>query len=193
MLRAGLWYIEKNLKSATKAATNVGKTLSFVLMLIGLLYLFFMQFISGMWLLILGFFLHEAAELSYQQLLLKKTLVGTKIKDVMTKDVVTVPPDMALDKIVNEYFYKYRHLGFPVAKDGYLKGMIIMQDVKRVPSEEWDKTTTSAVMKDVRPDLLTCPTDDALDALVQVTKSGLGKLLVVEKGKLCGIVTQGTL
>ncbi len=190
VLRASIWYFNKNLKSATRIATTCGKLFSFLFMTAGLLYLFFANYITGIWFLVIGLFLHEAAELSYQQLILKKALVGTPVRDVMIKDVITVPPDLKLDVLVNDYFFKHRHMGFPVVENGKLLGIVTLQCVKEIPNDQWPTTEVRKALIDVRQDLIVCPDNDALDALMQVTKTGLGRLLVVDNGQLLGIIVQ---
>ena len=190
LLRATIWHFDSSLKVSTHIASNFGKLFSFVFMLLGLVYLFFGQVISGIWFIVIGFFIHEAAELVYQQLVLKKALVGTKLRDIMVKEVICVPSDMPLDKLVNDYFFKYRHLGFPVVDLGVFKGMVTMQAVKSIPNNEWPAMTVRKVMQEPKKELLACSDDDALDALIQVSRSGLGKLLVLDKEKLVGIINQ---
>lgn len=190
IFRAVIWHFNNNLRAATRAATVMGKSFSYVFMAAGLFYLFMMQLITGIWLLIIGLFIYEAADIGYQQVILKKALVGIPVKDVMTKDVTTVSSEITIDRLVNDYFYKHRHMGFPVADNGKLKGMVLLKDVKSIPQENWDKTKAEAILSPIREDLLIGPDCDCLDALFQVTKSGLGRLLVVENGILLGIIGQ---
>ena len=194
IFRAVIWRFNDNLKKATRIATYSGQLFSYTIILASLYFLFWQHdFLSGIWLLVLGLFLHEAADMSYQQLILKKALVGVPVKDVMSKDVIAVSPDLPLDKLVNEYFFKHRYMGFPVVESGILKGIVTLHNVKEIPNERWPSTKTSEAMTQVREDLMVCPEADCLEALLQVTRSGLGRLLVVEKGSLQGIITQRNL
>jgi len=190
ILRALIWHFNNNLKAATRIATVFGKIFSFIFMMLGLFLLFSRQFISGIWFLVIGLFLHEAADLSYQQLILKKALLGVPVKDIMVSDVITVPPDISVDRFINDYIYKYRHMGFPVAEKGRLLGLIALQNVSHLPDDKKPSVKVRDVMTEARQDLVICPEHDALEALLKVTKSGLGKLLVVEDGKLLGIISQ---
>lgn len=190
VFRAMIWNFTGDLRSATRVATYFGKGFSYLIMAAGIFFLYNQQFLNGVWLLVLGLFLHEAAEMSYQQLILKKALVGVRVQEVMSDDVVSVPPDLTLDRLVNEYFFKFRHMGFPVVADGMLKGIVTLHDIKEFPQEEWSSIAVSKAMTPVRQDLMVCPDTDCLEALLQVTRSGLGRLLVVDKGRLVGIITQ---
>ena len=204
VLRAVIWKCNQELRAATRFATWIGRGVAYIFIAIGAIIVlskmpaaarafplpFNISLLHGVWFIVIGIFLHEAAEMSYQQLILKKALVGVPVKDVMQTNVTTVTPDIKLDVLVNEYFYKFRYMGFPVVENGCLKGMVTLHAVKEVPSDKWSSIEVSQVMSECRSDLLIDPCKDALDALVQVTKSGLGRLLVVENGCLLGIATQ---
>ncbi len=193
IFRAILWIISKNLRQATRVATYFGKGFSFLVMMIGILFLYKQQYLNGFWLLVLGFFLHEAAEMSYQQLILKKALVGVPVKEIMSTDIITIDAGLTLDKVVNDYFFKYKHMGFPVVENGILKGIITLRDIKEFQQKDWPSTKAYQAMTPVKQDLIVSSNLDCLEALLQVTKSGLGRLLVVDNGKLSGIITQRSL
>jgi predicted transcriptional regulator len=77
-----------------------------------------------------------------------------------------------------------------VVENGCLKGIVTLNCVKEVANSKWAEHVVADVMTPPRDDLLVTPEKDALEALVQVTKSGLGRLLVVEEGCLLGIASQ---
>lgn len=193
IFRAILWFFTKDLKNATRISTYFGKWFSYFLMTVGIIFLYKQEFLNGIWLILIGFFLHEASEMSYQQLILKRALVGIPVKDIMSKDVITVSPNLTLQETVNNYFFKYQHLGFPVVDNGVLKGIITLRDIKEFPQKDWGTTLVQQAMTPVRRDLIVNSNTDSLEALLQVTKSGLGRLLVVDNGKLSGIITQRSL
>src|SRR3972149_3210032 len=57
-----------------------------LLILFGFLQIFLGNFIGGLWMVFIGMFLQQAAESSYKQLLVKKTLEKIKVADAMTMD-----------------------------------------------------------------------------------------------------------
>ncbi len=190
ILRAILWQFMNDLKGATKISTMLGKAFSLVFIFIGLFYIFKGMWLNGIWLLVIGIFLHEAADASFQQLMLKKALRGIPVRDIMETNVVTVPPDIFLNTLISDYFLKHKHLGFPVVENGFLKGIVTLSNVKEIPNDLWETTNVAKAMTAAREDLIIDPNKDAMEALLQVTKSGLGRILVVEHGKLLGLVVQ---
>lgn len=122
-----------------------------------------------------------------------------KVKELMTKDVLTVSP---LDKIDRVFFLinfeNIRHV--PVIDKGKLVGMISDRDLKKVlgPTkkivEKSDGTTVTIVSRQVRTlmnrKLVTIePEQRAADAAAIMAKKKIGALPVVHKDKLVGIIT----
>ncbi|MGH7793639.1 MAG: hypothetical protein ACREQ2_01845 [Candidatus Binatia bacterium] len=65
---------------ATRVASDVGKGFAVVLMILGGLQIFSGALIGGLWLIFIGMFLRGMAEAGYQELVLKKSLEGTRVR-----------------------------------------------------------------------------------------------------------------
>jgi len=191
ILRAALWSLFGDIKKATQIASSFGKGFAYFLMGMGFLYLVYGAALSGIWLIFIGFFLRDAASVSYQQVAFKKYLSGVKVRDIMTKNVVTVNGDITLLSIVDDYFFKYRFTTIPVVTDeGEIKGIVTIHSVKDVPRERWAATNVSEAMIPIKTDLVVSPQTDILEALSQMAGNGIGRLLVTQDGKLIGIISQ---
>ena len=190
VLRAVLWRGKKDLVEATKTATSVGVAFSYLFMLGGFVVIFLGSLISGIWFILIGWFLRNGAESSLRQTIVSEALAGVAVSDIMTQDVHTVEPDIPLKDIVDDYFSKYKHGGFPVAKNSSLLGLVTIEDVRKVPKEKWPEIKVAEVMTPCEK--LTClkAKDSALDAFVRMSKGEIGRLPVREDGKLVGIVSR---
>jgi hypothetical protein len=146
VFRAILWAILKDLKRATQIASTGGKAVASLLIAAGFLSLIYGSTLSGVWFILIGWFLWEAAGLSYQQVVMKKVLTGARVSDIMSRNVVSVEGNTSLHDLVEEYFFKYRYTSFPVISAGELKGLITLHDVKDVPRGEWPVKTAEEVM-----------------------------------------------
>ncbi|NQT29200.1 MAG: site-2 protease family protein [Candidatus Saganbacteria bacterium] len=190
VLRAILWHYSKDIKKATAIASNIGKAFAFVLIAFGLLNLFSGQIISGIWFIFIGFFLLEAADVSYRQVVMKKILYGLKVGKYITKDVISVSSNITLDKLVDDYFFRFRHGAFPVVDDDSVRGIVTLHDIKEVEKNKWSTTTAKDIMLPLKKDYVINEQTDAMDALAQIARNHVGRLLVIEDGKLDGILTQ---
>ena len=185
-----LWHIKGNLREATRIASNVGSAFGGMLIFFGLLNAFFGNFISGLWFIFIGFFLMNAARMSYQQLIARQLLEGIPVSKVMSTDVKSVPSHISVEDLVNDHFFKCFYHGFPVVDEGKLVGMVTIQDVKKVPREKWKETKVSEIMKTDIDKLIVAPEEDAIRALSIMSKYKVGRLPVLDKGKLVGIIAR---
>ncbi|MBC7190685.1 CBS domain-containing protein, partial [Candidatus Aerophobetes bacterium] len=115
---------------------------------------------------------------------------GTKIEEIMTRDVVFVEENLSLKELVEKFFFKYRFDSYPVVKNGEFLGCITLEHVKNIPKERWDELKVKDVMDRIPPELLLHPQEEAVEALSKMVRSGQGRLPVIEKGKLVGILTR---
>jgi len=190
VLRAILWHYYKDLKRATAIASLMGKGFAFFLMAMGFVNLFSGLIISGVWFIFIGLFLLEAADVSYRQVVMKKVLSGIKVESLMTKNVITIPAGITLDKLIDDYFFKFRHATFPIIEDDQILGLVTLHDIKEIPKEKWSTTTARDIMIPISKDLVIKKDTEAPDSLTKIANNGLGRLLVIENSKLIGILSQ---
>jgi Zn-dependent protease/predicted transcriptional regulator len=189
ILRAALWKWKDNLRWATHRAARVGAGFGVFLIFVGVINLLFGNFIGGFWLFLIGMFLRGAAESSYQQLVIRKALEGTSVRSLMKQDPVTAPPSLSLDRLVEDYIYKFHFKMFPVVDGGRLDGCITTKQVKEVPRDQWGHKTVGDVVIQCSSRTAVPPDYDAMQALGLMSRTGNSRLLVVEDGKLLGVIS----
>jgi len=190
VLRAALWYFTNDLRKATKVASRAGQGVGFALISFGVLLFLFGQ-ISGVWLILLGWFLNQSALASYRQMMVQQSLANTEVATIMSGDVKTVSPEVSLEDLVNFYFLKYRYGRFPVVDNGSLLGVVTLHDIKEVPREDWSSVTAKDIVEPIMDEMFVAPGDPAVKALVKMAEAAIGHLLVVDADKhLIGIVTK---
>jgi predicted transcriptional regulator len=99
-------------------------------MIFGGLQIFTGSLVGGLWLIFIGMFLRGMAEASYQDLLLKKSLDGRRVDQVMTREVVSVSAELPVKSVIADYFLRYGYHGFPVRTDGNVRGIISLANIK---------------------------------------------------------------
>jgi len=190
MLRAVLWRIKGNLNQATRIASQIGSGFGVFLIILGIFGFFGGNFLGGLWWVILGLFIQGAAKMSYQRLVLRKSLAGEPVRRFMNENPVTVDPAVTLRDFVEDYVYHYHFKMFPVVENGdRLVGCITTRDVKGVPREAWNEKRVGEVMEDCGPEKMVAPDQDAMEALSVMNRNGVSRLMVGEGGRLVGIVS----
>ncbi len=189
VLRAILWAVKKDIHWATRVSSAVGSAFGFFLIFMGILNIFRGNFIGGMWWVLIGMFLNSAARMSYQRLITRRALEGEPVRRFMSENPVTVPPSMTVDRLVEEAIYRHHHKMYPVvSEDGRLVGCISTRDVKSVPRDEWARKTAGDLSSSCSPDNTIAPDEDATKALSAMNRSRESRLMVVDHGRLVGIL-----
>ena len=190
VLRSILWAVKGNLRWATKIASQLGSGFGLFLIIIGILqFISGYGFVSGLWTVFIGMFIRSASEMSYKQLLVKRTLGGEEIWRFMKTDVITVPPSISIEQLVNDYFYRYHFGMFPVCDGDLLLGCISTEQVRQVPREQWDNITVGDIIKTCSAENTISLHANAVMALSIMNRTGNSRLMVVDEGRLVGIVT----
>jgi Zn-dependent protease/predicted transcriptional regulator len=189
VLRAFLWNRSGDFFSATRKASRYGQNISLFFIFFGLFSLV-AGFPGAIWLMVIGWFLHSAAQSSYRQANLQETLGGIKVKDIMVRDIVTIPSDLSLDMVVNNYFLRYGYGGFPVMNDEEFLGFVSLKEIKNVPRAEWRKVRVSDIIEPFGNKWEISMTDDAMKALELMLSEDRGRLAVMDHGKVIGLITR---
>ncbi len=191
VFRGSLWKRSKNLVGATRTATRVSEALSLLMMLGGFVAIIFGDFVDGIWIVVLGWFIKSGAETSLRQTLVGETLTGVTVGDIMTREMLTVPPDITVQQLVSDYFLVHPHGGYPVVKDGQILGLITLQCVRAIPKDLRATKTVAEAMVPCERTVTVQPTLSAMDAMQKMGREKVGRILVTDGGKLLGMVTRG--
>ncbi len=165
---------------ATQVATSIGRIFAFLFGLFGLF--------SGNYILIfIAVFIFMGASQEYQQTLLRTNLSDLKVRDLMTEDISVVDENTTVEDLLQKLLTEL-HSGYPVVTDGELTGCVTLKDIHKVDSNKRNeyrvKEFMSREIKDVTPDT------ELIQALSKLSSYDIGRLMVVEDGKLVGIITR---
>lgn len=188
MLRAVLWWRSGDLRRATRIAARVGTAFGFGLMGLGLLNALGGNLVGGIWWILIGLFLTRAAAGSWQQMMLRRSLEGEKVRRFMTADPVAVPPDISVAALVEEHVYRSHHDLYPVVEGGRPVGTVTLRRIRELPRERWADTPVSEIAAPCTAQTCIEAGEDAMHALSLMQRSGNSRLLVTEGGRLVGIL-----
>jgi Zn-dependent protease/CBS domain-containing protein len=190
VLRAIYWKKTGSLKKATKIAGDAGKWIGLGIILLGLFWILKGDMLGGFWFIIIGIFLRSAAEGGYQQAVMKGSLEGVKVKELMSRGVISVQPSLRIDRLVEDFYLTHKHITYPVVEGERIIGTITLKQVKEVPRDQWVEKTVIEVMNPIQEEMMLDPDGEAVDALQKMIHSGEGRLPVVKDGKVVGMITR---
>jgi Zn-dependent protease/CBS domain-containing protein len=189
VLRSILWGARGNLRWATKVSSSIGAAFGIGLVILSVFQFLSGNLIGGVWMFLIGIFLRNAAQMSYQQLLVRKALEGEPVSRFMNANPVTVQDAVTVAQLVEDYIYKYHYKMFPVMAGDRLVGCVTTRQVKEIPREAWGRETVREAASACSAENTISPDTDAIKALALMNQSGVTRLLVVENGRLMGMVT----
>jgi len=188
-LRAFLWSRKNDLRWATNVSSKIGGAFGFALIIIGFINVLRGNFIGGMWWFLIGMFLRQAAGASFMQVLAKNVFGGEPVSRFMTPDPETVSPSISVEVLIEDHIYRTHHQCYPVVEDGRPIGCVGTREVKEVPVDERSRTQVGRIMRALTDEIAIAPDFEAMEALSLMNRTSNSRLLVVEQGRLIGIVT----
>lgn len=118
-------------------------------------------------------------------------MLSTKVSQVMTPEVKTVPGDVSISDFFNHYLLRYRHKSLPVIDNkGDLVGMIAISDISQVPPEKWSSLKTKDLA--VRNVLVAFKDQPLADVLDIMNANNVDRMPVVDAhkpNKIVGIIS----
>jgi len=189
VLRAAIWAATGSMRRATRIASYVGQGVGFLLIFLGVAQLLGGNFLGGLWIAFIGWFLNNGAETSRQQFVVRESLRGVRVADLMNSEAPVASPAMSTQDFVFDNVLRQGVRAMPVVDGGRLVGIVSITDAKEVPPEAWPTTPVGRIMT---PAPLTTVTADedlavALELLVNRT---FNQLPVLDGGALVGLLTR---
>lgn len=193
VLRSIIWMVTGNFRKATRIATSTGKICAYVFILLGIVAFFTGNFFNGLWIAFIGWFLLDAAQTINNQVEMQSALRGVSVNQVMDSRPITVPANISVQKLVNEYFLPQGLHAVPVTRGDYLVGLITLSDIVHIERERWSYTPVGHVMR--LPEQITTATANQplLEVLQIMGTQNINQVPIVQDGRLVGLLSRETI
>ena len=190
VFRSIVWKATGNFQRATRIASFVGQSCGFLFILLGIIAFFTGGFINGLWIAFIGWFLLNAAQSANTQVIAQSTLQGVTVKQVMNPRPVTVPANISLQKLLDDYFLPAGIRAAPVAEGDSLSGLITFTDIGRVERDRWANTPVGHAMRSIEDIAVASPEQSLYDALQEMVARDINQLPVMQDGHLVGLLNR---
>lgn len=196
VVRSIFWALTDDLRRATRWASWIGQGIGWMMILGGISAVFGVQipffgagFLNGLWLIIIGWFLQNAATRSYRRVVIQDVLEEVPVRRMMLRDPPTVRENISVDTLIDNHIMQTDDQAFPVLDEGgSLVGVVTLTDVRSVPNTARGSTTVAEIMTPKEDLSVVDPEDDAGDAFQDLAQRDVRQLPVVSEGQLVGLV-----
>ena len=194
VFRSILWRVSGDYQRATRIATRVGQVVAWCFIAGGIVLLvFFQQWINGIWLAFIGWFLLTAASNSHRQARWQNSLRGFTASQVMTPTTTTVPPDISVKQLVQNHVLPTGRRFFLVVEENRVKGIVTLSNIKSLPQPSWETTPVAKIMLPINRMKVARPEEDALSIMEAMAGSDINQIPVVSEGRIIGVITRENL
>lgn len=188
LLRGALWASVGKAR-ATRIASGAGTFFGFLLIFAGIATLMSGDSVGGVWYILLGWFIKDASAASDQQVRLDEALRGVSVRDAMLESVATIPSSGSVAEAAREYFMRTGYGSYPVTRGDAVVGLLCLKDVLRLSPEERESTSVQGAMRPLTGAIVTEPEAPLQGALARMADAGTARLLVMNGGRLLGLLT----
>jgi Zn-dependent protease/CBS domain-containing protein len=194
VFRSLVWRFSGDYQRSTKIATRLGQGIGYAFIAGGIAIMFLLgEWLSGLWLAFIGWFLQGTASVSYRQAQWREALRGITASQLMTSDYIAVPPTITVSQLIHEYVMPRGQRLFLVTEGERLRGILTMQNIKSVPRAKWDETRVEHIMVPAQKLKTARPDQDALSVVEQMDESEINQMPVASEGKVIGVVSRDNL
>ena len=192
MLRAGITKWKNDFDLATGIASKIGIAISFGIIGLGFIAIVKGSFLSGFWLIIIGWFINSGAQTYLEQNELSTRVKGIKLREIMNINFISVNPDLKLSELIRDYFNVYWKSAYPVINDDkQLVGMITTDAITKKDHMENKDKKVSEMMIPVSELIVMNPDKEVNDALKQLFRKRMSRVFIEDKqSQLVGLVSK---
>ena len=186
VLRAIIWKRSGSIRDATRIAGFCGQLMALVLIAFGIYMAVaptFRAYFMGLWSVMVGVFLLGAATN-----VVKSAREPATVRDAMSPPIA-VEADLPINRFIDELLSMHRHATFPVAHAGKFLGILSLEDLKKVPREQWRVRKARDVMRAVNSSMFVRASAAVSSARELMQANGIGAVAVIDEfGNLIGFM-----
>jgi Zn-dependent protease/CBS domain-containing protein len=190
VFRAAVWAVTRSLRQATLIAASLGRGIGYLFIFLGVWQMFGGNYSIGLWTILIGWFLENAAAAQIQQQMVQDQLTGYLVSQAMSHSYSVVPAETTLQQLVDHHILGQGQRSFVIKQGDEMLGLLTLHHLKTIARSEWPTTPVTQAMspatnlKWVRPDT------GLRAALAKMDRDGVSQLPVMENGQLAGMLSR---
>lgn len=189
VVQALLWWRNGDRERADLVAPRSGQVMGMLLVAVGWVFLL-RGAPDGLWIVFIGLFIVVVAGAERRRAALHTALRGVRVADAMSSSVATGADWLTVQHFLDEVAVKSRHSVLPLLDfDGRPSGIVQVSRLAAVPAAQRETLRVREVSTPLSQCAVAAPDDLLSDALDRLSLRTGMRILVVDAGRLVGIVT----
>lgn len=190
LLHALVWWRTGDDLRATRIASGAGSVVGYLLVAAGIVSLFGGDWVDGLWLAFIGWYLKGSATVEEQSANVHSYFKGMRVSDLAETHPFTAAPNDTLEDVVDSIMLAHQIRAVPVADDDRFLGLITLAAIGKVPRFAWTSTLVRSAMIPSSQVVTVTPDDEVETAIMLMQQHDLNQLPVVAGGRMVGLITR---
>lgn len=190
IFRALVWWLSGDYEQANRIAVASGQMIAFGFIGLGVYAIFNGQYLNGIWLVFIGWFLQNAAASTSAQMNMQNLLRGIRVSQVMSRECPTISSLTPISQLVDERILNGGQRCFFISNNGELRGLLTLHEISKVPQRQWRFTTAEQAMVNFKHLAKVTPDTELLNALQTMDDANVAQLPVMDGDALVGILSR---
>jgi Zn-dependent protease/CBS domain-containing protein len=194
VLKAALWQATGDRLQAIKLAAKAGQILGYVAIALGFLVDYLTgELVTGLWIVLLGWFGIRNAAKYDQMAVLQSTLLQLTAADAMTRNFRIVDADSSLRSFADIYLLAADPSSVYFAEsDGRYRGMVAIDDLSKIERSSWETQTLQTIVRPLTEIPTVTESTDLADVINKLEVENLSLVTVITPaGTVAGIIDRG--
>lgn len=195
MVRSFVWAVSNDLRNSTRWASWLGQGIAWSMIVAGTVMAFGLDvpffgsgIFNGVWMVFIGWFLHNAAATGYRQVVIQDALMDVPVRSVMQTQLPVVSCEVSVDELVSRKFTQNEEQAVLVTEGEEVVGMVARNDVDKSTREEWQSTPVGDIMTPVSNLAYVTPDQDVAEAFDRLQRLDLRHIPVVLNNRIVGLL-----
>jgi len=190
LLSAIFWWRQGTRQRGVHSAVRIGRVVAYLMIGIGVIEVFTVSPVDGIWIAFLGWFLLSAGSSEEAGTTMKAALRAVPVSAAMTSPVITIPDWVTVEQFLESIAPAHHFTTYPVHDpSGKLTGVVRLGDLVKVAGGAQAEKRLNALARPIA-EVPTARPDEDLGSLIERVGLGLEKrVLVFDDGRLVGILS----
>jgi Zn-dependent protease/predicted transcriptional regulator len=194
ILRLILWKTTGDFYKATRIASMIGLSVGLFLVFAGVLVLIVtQQWYFSLVIIFFGWIIQIAAGYTRREVKIHMALQNTMAEDIMSKEYPVMSDQVNIGQLIREHILKQGWQYIIVMDDGKFKGLLTLNQIKKVPLKRFNSTSLGDIMTPAGQLGTAGPQQTADIIFEEMYQRGIDYVPIMEDANVTGVVTRDAL